>query len=542
MCGHRIAQRKGEHVLSHRNRRIAGAAAITITGLLLVGCAAPSTGTDADVAGEGALSLALGDSITNLYPGLEAGVPNYWIAAASAEGLVSVSPEGEVIPALATEWEQVDPLTYVFTIDQEAVFQDGTPLTMEDVLASIEAARNPEVSPGIVTWGNVDTVEQTGDWEITITLIAPDSSFIFGPSSSAGLFVYPASYWADSADSLGTAAALPVGTGPYQITSFAPDSNITLELSEYWDGEAGAYDTLSFDVIPQANTRLLALKNGDVDLALSVPVTQIGEWESSEGVEITTIEDRSYIGLTFDTAVAPFDEQGVRDAVAHAFDRASVVEQVLNGRGEVATNLISPPQVAPLATGEDARALLAEAPQYPFDLDAAAAALATTSVADGFTVELLYPDSYPELQLSAELLKQNLAEIGVTLDTRSVTTPEWFASMGDREHGIGFMHYTPTSADPAEMINWFLGPENLASFVSPEVDGALNAARTAPSPEDQLDALLSASTIQAGANVYAPLWWGERIFASDGTVQLDGVTSYSLFTSAWPLQLTPASS
>ncbi len=526
-------------MITTKKRIGVGAAILASAGLLLSGCAAPTTGSDAG-GGVGTLSLALGDSITNLYPGIEAGVPNYWIAAATAEGLVSVDPSGEVTGALATAWEQTDPLTYVFTIDDGALFQDGSAVTIDDIVASIEAARDPEISPSIITWGNVDTVTQTGDWEITITLLSPDASFIYGPSSSAGLFVFPASYWESAGDALGTAAALPIGTGPYQITGFSPDSNITLELSEYWDGDAGSYETLSFDVIPDANTRLLALEGGDVNLSLSVPVQQISEWQTNESIDVTTIEDRSYIGLTFDTAVAPFDDQNVRNAVAHSFDRQAVVDQVLGGNAEVATSLLSPPQLAALYSPEEAREKLAAAQQYGFDLDAAAAALAKSSVPQGFTAELVYPDAYPELQLSAELLKQNLAEIGVTLETRSVTTPDWFSTMGDREHGIGFMHYTPTTADPAEMINWFLGPDNLASFESSEVDAALTSAREADSLESQIDGLLEASSLQAAANVYSPLWWGQRAFATDGSVVLDGVTSFSMFTSAWPLQLKPA--
>lgn len=520
-------------------RLAATTATLAAAGLLLAGCAAPTAGTDTGGSAD-SLSIALGDSITNLYPGIEAGVPNYWLAAATAEGLVTVDPSGEVAPALATAWEQTDPTTYVFTIDDGAVFQDGSPLTVEDVLASIEAARDPEISPSIVTWGNVETVEQTGDWEITITLASPDASFIYGPSSSAGLFVFPASYWESAGAALGTAEALPVGTGPYRVVSFSPDSNITLEASEHWDGEAASYRTLSFDVVPNENTRLLALQSGDVNLSLSVPTQQIDQWRSDPALEVTTIEDRSYVGLTFDTAVAPFDDENVRAAVAHAFDREAVVEQVLGGNGEVATNLLSPPQLAAAHSPEESRRLLAEAEQYPFDLAAAETALQASSVPEGFTAELVYPDSIPELGLSAELLKGNLAEIGVTLETRSVTTSEWFGTMADRVHGIGFMHYTPTTADPAEMINWFLGPDNLASFTSSDVDAALTAAREAGSLEEQLDGLLRASALQAEANVYAPLWWGERAFATDGSVVLDGVTSFSLFTSAWPLQLKPA--
>lgn len=522
-------------------RWAAGIAVLAGAGLILIGCAAPQTGTDAggSDADPGELSIALGDSITNLYPGIEAGVANYWVAAATAEGLVTTDAAGNLAPALATSWEQTDPTTYVFQIDDSAVFQDGDPMTMADVLTSIDVAKNPETSPSIVSWANVDTVEQTDDWEVTITLLEPDASFIFGPSSASGLFVFPESYWESAGDSLGTAEALPVATGPYQITEFSPDSSITLERSEHWDGDESAYDTINFSIIPNENTRLLAMENGDANLSLSVPIQQVDQWEQSDAIDVTFAPNRSYVGITFDTAVAPFDDQNVRDAIAHSFDRQALVDQVLGGHGEPATALLTPAHMETVFSPEESRELLADMPQYPFDLEAAADSLAKSGDPDGFTVDLVYPDSFPDLQLSAELLKQNLAEIDITLNTKSITTNEWFSTMGDREHGIGFMSYFSTTADPAEMTNWFLGPENLASFSSEELDAALAEAHEATSSEDQLLALVETNRLQAEANVYAPLWWGEQAIATDGSVEFEGFTSYALFTT-WPTQLKPA--
>lgn len=529
-------------VVFHRpTRALASIATIAAAALTLAACAAPQTGTDAGTGGSDAetLTVALGDSLTNLYPGIEAGVTNYWVAATLAEGLVTVSPQGELTPALATSWEQPDPTTYVFDIDEQATFQDGSPLTMEDVLVSIENARDAEVSPSLVTWANVDTVEQTGDWELTITLAEPDASFIFGPSSSAGLFVFPASYWESAGDALGTAEALPVGTGPFQVTGFSPDSNITLERSEHWDGDAPSFDRLRFDIIPDENTRRLALENGDVNLSLSVPIQQVAQWESNEQLDVSFSPNRSYVGITFDTAVEPFNDQHVRNAIAHAFDRAALVERVLGGHGEVATSLLIPAQLESVYTPEEARARLADMPQYDFDLEAAAAELAQSAHPEGFTTTLVYPDAFPELGLSAQLLTENLAGIGITLETSSITTNEWYSTMGDRVHGIGFMSYFSTTADPAEMTTWFLGPDNLASFTSPAVDAALAEARNSTTLEAQLDGLIAANRLQAEANVYAPLWWGEQAIATNGSVTFDDFTSFALFTT-WPTLVAPS--
>ncbi|GAA2006511.1 ABC transporter substrate-binding protein [Microbacterium ulmi] len=513
--------------------RSAAVLAASAMAIALSGCAASGDAGAAGAAASDDLVVAVADSITNLYPGVEAGVVNYWIAAAAAEGLVTVDETGALAPALATSWEQADPTTYVYEIDPDAHFQDGQPVEVADILASIEAARDPEISPSFITWGSVDTVEQTGDWEITIRLTQPDAGFAYGPSSSAGLFVFPAEYWQGS---VGTADALPVGTGPYRITAFTPDSSIEFTRSDQWDGDAVDFDTLTVEIIPDADTRRLAVASGEVDLSLAVPIQQLGDWEGADGVEVTVVPNRSYTGIDFDLSVAPFDDKDVRDAIAYSFDRESVVEKVLGGHAEVATSLLTPEQLESVYSKDEARARLAELPTYGFDLKKAAAALAASDSPDGFTAELVYPDSISELGLSAELLKQNLAEIGITLETRSVTMSEWFSTMGDREHGIGFMSYSSTTADPGELSSWFLGAENPASLASADIDAAMSAARASTSQEEQVTHLIEANRLQNEANAYAPLWWGEQAIATDGTVGFDTFTSFVLY-GTWPTQL-----
>ncbi|MBO1900511.1 ABC transporter substrate-binding protein [Leucobacter weissii] len=515
---------------------IATAAALA-AALLASGCA-PQTGGGAPSDGDTEqLTVALPGSLENLYPGQEAGILNYYVAAIAAEGLVSVDATGNLQPGLAESWEQPDPQTYVYRIRDDAKFQDGTPVTVDDILVSIEKSQDAEVSPQFATWyGNLESAEETGENEITIRLAEPDVGFTWIPSASAGLFVAPAAYWEEHGDDIGTGEGLLLGTGPYQASEFVPDSHITFTGVDTWWGGEAEYESIRFEIIPDENTRLLAQQSGDLDLSFNVPLQQSAQWEGSENIEVAYTPDRSYVGLTFDTSLAPFDDVHVRNAVAHSFDGASVVEKVLNGHGEVATALLTPSQLETAFSPEEARQRLGELPGYAFDLDTAGAELAASEHADGFETELTYPNTLPELGLAAQSLAQNLEEIGISVTVTELPISQWFETLGDGEHGLSFMSYSSTTGDPAELTSWFLGPENLAKYENPEVTDALTAARSELDETKRLELLIEANRLQAADNAYFPLWWGERATAFSNGVSLPDYGTFS-FVSPWPAKL-----
>jgi peptide/nickel transport system substrate-binding protein len=532
-------------------RRAAGTAAGGLAvALALAACSGGSGASDAAAVPRAdnpanVLKVGVVDSISNLLPGVEAGEVNYWVAAIQAEGLVTLGSDGSLQPALATSWTQPNPTTYVYELDADAKFQNGAPVTTADVLASIDAARDPKVSPAeSYLWGGVESVKQTGPAEITITLSAPSASFKYTPSSSAGLWVYPASYWKSAGQNVGTAAALPVGTGPFQFTGFNPSSGIKLTKSKYWRGTPAKFDEVQIQAIPDANTEKLALENGDIDLAIPIPVSQYASWAKNKKIETFFTPNRSLMTIDFDTSVKPFDDQHVRNAIAYAFDRKAFVSKVLSGRGQVATSLLTPEQFSGVKSVKEATGILAGLQQYDFDLDKAKQELSKSSTPTGLTFDVQVPSAYPELKTAAQLLQQNLDTIGVKVTITTGTTEDWYGTMADGKHGVGFMSYSTVSADPGELSNWFLVSDtkpgdasNPANLQNTDIDAAIGKARAATDNASYLDAILQANTIQNENNYYAPLTWGQLAIASND-VKLDGFTSYTL-TTPWVLHVSP---
>jgi len=160
------------------------------------------------------LTVAAPGSRANLYPGNESGTVNYWIDALVQEGLVHPTANGTYQPALATSWSEPNATTYVFQIRKNARFSDGTPLTAADVVASIDYAASAKYSAQTASYlADLASATQSGPYQVTVKLKAPQVSFLSELSSSAALWVSSKSFLQAHGSDLGTPTSLVLGTG-----------------------------------------------------------------------------------------------------------------------------------------------------------------------------------------------------------------------------------------------------------------------------------------------------------------------------------------
>ena len=531
-----------------RRRGLRAAAVIAgATALVLTGCATGAT--DGGTAPEVSLvdtgqeidevTVAFPGSLANLYIGQESGILNYNLAATVQEGLVGQDSEGKVVPALAESWESPDDSTYVFTLREDAKFQNGDPVTPQDVVFSIEQAVDPEASPGTYYYlTNLASAEKTGDHEVTVKSKTPDATFLISLSNAGALVVTQEAFWKEHDGNVGTSDSLILGTGPYQVTEFQPDSHVVLERVDTWWGGVPKAKTIRVNFIPDASTRLAAAQKGDIDIAFNVPINQADEWSKISDMRVESLNDLSYVGLLFDQNVAPFDNVDVRAAVAQSIDRAAISEKLLRGYGEPATAIMTPESLSAAYDGEEAREKLAEIPQHGFDLDAAKKLVAGTD-AEGLKTELTYPNTGPQLGVAAQAVAESLSEVGIEVTVREVPIEEWLATIGDGEHGLSFMWYFSTTGDPAEVNSYLVGAGNPNGFESDEAVSIITEANALTDPVERAEKLLELETLNAEEVVNAPIWWGKSLTAFSNSI---GITDYSpfTFTSVWGAQLFAA--
>lgn len=523
---------------------LAVTSAISAALLALSGCSAgatstPSTGTLDN------LTVALGSQIGTLSVNQEAGVANYQIAALTQEGLLALDNNGNLVPALATSWTTSDSLTWVFNIRQGVTFSDGSALTTDDVLFSIDLARDPKKSPGVsVYWPTyITSVKKTGDWQITITLDSPHVGFGAEVSNAGGLFVTSKAFYT-KAKNYGSATDLILSTGPYKVTEFDPSSHVSLaRVDSYWGGAKGP-KTVRIDFITDDATRLLAFQQGQADVSLSVPLDQTDQWSSTQGTNVQFYADRSYQGLTFDPNVAPFTDIHVRQAVAHAIDKSGIVDGILKGKAQVATGIDSPQQLASLVGEDAAQAGVKNLPAADYSLDKAKAELAASSVPDGFTTTLTYPTGYAAVGKASLALAESLSKIGVTVQVKEIPLDQWLSEVGNGKQGLAWMVYLPTTPTPNEISGWLLAAggtgTNPANWKDAAVAAQVASIGTITDKQKQFDTILSATSTALTQGIYAPVYWGQAAIALRPGIAAGGFGSFTLQTN-WAAAFSPAS-
>ena len=517
--------------------------AAVVGALALSACGGTATDTPKSVGADtgeqiAEITVALPGSLSNLYVGQESGILNYYVASITQEGLVSIDDSGRVQPALAESWEQPDDTTYVFDLRDDVQFQDGTPMTAEDVVFSLEQARNETASPGFSgLLASVDTIEQSGDGQVTIRLTKPDAAFTKNMSTAGTAFITSKAFWERHNGAIGTPGALLLGTGPYQVTEFVPDSHVSFRRAGTWRGEAPAVQDIRVNFVPDESTRLVAAQSGDLDMAFNVPLAQTSQWEKLQTMRVDYVNDLSYVGLYFNPNIAPFDDPKVRETFAHLVDRSAYVDKLLRGHGEPATAIMTPESLVSTVSADQARSELATVPQWDYNPDAARAALAASNHANGFTTEILTPNTGPQLGKAAQALAQQLGDLGIVLTVREVPIEEWLASLdASSDHGVGLMWYFSTSGDPAELPNYLLGPGNPSGYSNPSITDLLDRANAEADPDARIDLLLQAETLQARDAINVPLWWGQSATAFADDLGIRTNSPYT-FVSSWPTQL-----
>lgn len=524
---------------------LAGGVAVAAPAL----AACTSDDADKKPAGSGALpdklTVALPSSLGSLDVTREAGIVNYVVALLCLESLTAIGADGKLAPSLATAWSQPDPLTYVYKLRQGVTFSDGTPMTADDVLASIEVnTKKGSTSALAYAYAPVTSVKATAEDEITFRLSAPTSTFGWVPSPGT-LQVSSRAFLQKNGDKVGTPQALLLGTGPYVVTEFAPDSHVLLERNESWWGGEVEVASIRLDFITDENTRQLAMRDGSVDVALSVPPNQIADWKAISGTTVKTTTDNSLVTLAFNTSVAPWSDLKVRTAVAHCIDRKAVVDSVLRGNADVALTIPTKAQWGGLLTAHQVDDLYASIPQVDIDLDAAASLLAESSVPDGFSATVTYPNSGPLIGRALLTLAENLKGLGIDLTVKEITLEQWIADLG-KHAGIAVGWYFPATGDPAEYVQLLLngayaatGGTNLAEYRNQEVTALLDqeVASTDPAKRGEL---LGKALVAAAADVaYQPLWWGQTATAFGQGLAPEDFGPY-FFLGPWAEHITTA--
>ena len=482
---------------------------------LLLGC--PLAILDAAVIGEAAartLTWARAQDATALDPHAVNDAAALALNQQIYEPLLQRDSQGKTQPVLAVSWTPTsDPVVWEFRLRQGVVFHDGSPFTADDVLFSIERARQPasELSPGLAV---IDTVSKVDASVVRIKTRAPTTLLpailtrVLMMSKAWSEKNKVAQVSAPEGRLKAYSARNTNGTGPFELVSREPGVRTVMRRNEvYWGRGAVPLEVTELVYRPIRNDteRVQALLSGEVDFVQDVPVNELPKLKAAPGLVVNVGPESRSVFLGLDVGDAelasspqrgrnPFGDKRVRQAINIAINRQDIQKTVMLGQS-IPTGIIAPPTVNGYTRQLD------QIP--PFDLAKAKALMADAGWASGFGVRLDCPnDRFVQDAAICRALAGQLAQIGITLEVAPRPGFELQAMIRTNPPGTDFYltGWSATTFDSESMFTALFHTRN-------DAGGAFNATRFSNPEFDRLNRELAAQTDFVKRNqTIAQLW------------------------------------
>ncbi|TDN88484.1 ABC transporter substrate-binding protein [Microbacterium sp. BK668] len=384
------------------------------------------------------------------------------------EGLVARTPEQDIVPALASDWEvSEDGLTYTFTLREGVTFHDGQPLTPEDVVWSLTTRKTTPEWSDSARLANVETITADGQ-TITLTLSAPDSTLLWNLTGRAGLVLKQG----DTVD-YKTAAN---GTGPFVLDTWRQGDSITFTRNDAYWGDPAQVGEVVFDYIPDNQAALNAALAGEVDVVTGFDANLRDQVEANGDFELVLGQSTDKGTLAFNQASGPLADKRVRQAIRQAIDHEAFIEAA--GSGET---LYGP--IPSLDPGYEDLSDVA-----PYDPEAAKALLEEAGAED-LTLTLTIPNFYSTT--IPQILVSDLNEVGITLEVDSVDFPTWLNDVYvNKDYDLSYVLHT----EARDFENW-ANPDYYFTYDNPEVQELYRRSVAATDPEEAAALLEEAARI-----------------------------------------------
>ena len=404
------------------------------------------------------------------------------------EGLVKPTPDGDLTPAVAESYTvSKDRLTYTFTLREGVKFHNGDTVTAEDVVYSINrcAAATETGIVQVEAFSAIQNMEALDERTVAITIAEPSNEFL----SYLTVAVLPADY-----DQQDTA---PIGTGPFKFVSRAAQDSVVLEkFDEYW-GTPAYLDKVTLKIIENADSLMMSLQSGAIDLCSHLTSTQVAQLGDDFDVAEGTMN--LVQAMYLNNAVAPFDDVRVRQALCYAVDKQEIIDLAFDGYGSPIGSSMYP------AFGKYFDDSLTN--YYTKDVEKAKALLAEAGYPDGFDMTITVPSNYKPHMDTAEVLVQQLAQIGVNATIEPIEWESWvsdvYAGRQFQSTVVGVDASTMTARALLERFTSDYG-KNFINYNNAEYDALFQQTLTAYDDAEQtaLYKQMLANLTENAANVY----------------------------------------
>jgi peptide/nickel transport system substrate-binding protein len=502
-------------------RWAAAALSVAMLASAAAGCSTGST-----EGGDKTLRIGLDSDILKIDPAYAYDFTTNPVINQVTQALMYYDQNDQLTPLLAKEWNIVDETTYVYAIRDDVKFSNGNPMTMDDVVYSLNRHFDPAVGSLLTgQFSSVASIEATGPWELTVKLKQADSTFINVLAGTPGHIVEKA-YCLEKGSDVGNSANGIIGTGPYKyvLGSWVNGSGLKLEANEnYWKtDDMPYYTTLDIKTIAEETTRVAALQNGDVDVLTLPPAALLDSLYSDSNITVLDKPSYGLVYMAFNHQKKPFDDPRIHKAIAHGINFAQIHETLVKRAGSAPTSI---PISSALFASEPERwnAYLAQAPVYEYSPEKAKALLAEAGYADGLSLSLMTNEDGMRNAICVAMQEQ-LAQIGVTVNINKVSGDEHTAyQFGDKLGDDGLRGYDilmagwsgdfPDVSQILEPLYETGQTANAAAYSNPALDALIAQQLMETEPAKRNDALFKAMDIVTQDMPYLVALYPQKTYA-----------------------------
>ena len=418
------------------------------------------------------------------------------------EGLVTYNSDSELAAGMAQDWTiSPDGLVYTFNLRKDLKWSDGSPLTAEDFVYSIQRVLKPETAAQYVKMvtGYIENAEEIydgtaeadtlgvkalDDTTLEITLTSPAPFFLDILSMAVYAPVQKATVEANG-DRWTLSPETYVVNGPFKITQMNMGESVVLEKNpEYYGADDVALEKLTFRYIRDQATALSAFESGEIDGLMSVPAADLARLKA-ESDDIYTVPMYATTYYLLNMTKPPYDNVLVRKAINLAIDRQAIIDNVLQGGAQPAYSLVAPGYAASGTSYEDGRGTYGLSPN------------ANSQEAKRLLAEAGYPDGkgFPTIQLSyytnpqvkqiveamADMLKTNL---GVEVEISNEEWAVYYDGVQSGNYEIAAMGWGGDYLHPMTFLGIYEegSPTNNSGYVNKDYEALLVKAKTELDP------------------------------------------------------------
>lgn len=407
------------------------------------------------------LRVILNSEPSNIDPHNNTRLTSWAVQEEVFDKLVTKDEKGNILPDVATKWEQVDNVTWRFTLREDVTFHDGSKLTAEDVVFSLQRACAAAGSQTFFVNFDASKIKAVDTYTVDVVTKQPFAAVLNYLASARGAILCKAAVTSMGDEAYGRA---PIGSGPFKVSSWTTGDNIVLTRNEEYWGEKPAYSTLKFRFVTEASNRAIELETGGADIVYSIVANDAERLKTNSDVKIVSGPAYQFVYVSFNMSDPTLSNETLREALTAAIDVPSLVKAIYGESAQVADSYMSP-NIAAHATME----------AKTYDAAKAKELLAKAGYANGLelTIKLAEDSNFSTM---AEIVQAMWAEIGVTTKIETMEQATYLEQANAGQVQVAMASTNAVSGDPDNaLMIWRSTAVNAIQACDPKIDEFLNA-------------------------------------------------------------------